>query len=299
MFNIEKTLGDRTPEVHDVPASSTKQALMARYSIEITPKDLPALHEVKTDLPPGTAVSVTFLAGDDLESRLKASVDARRLGFKPVPHLSARRLRSTLELEEYLSKLAEQASIDRVFVVAGDAAQPAGPFKDASAVIGSGLLGKYGVRTVGFAGYPEGHPDFPADMLWQAMAEKQRIVAGLGHSCEITTQFGFNADPVLAWLGELRERGFSSPVRLGVPGPASVKTLLRFATRCGVGASTKVLAKYGMSITRLLSTVGPDAIVTEFIDRLDPKVHGEVRLHLYPFGGLRHTVDWSRRFATV
>jgi methylenetetrahydrofolate reductase (NADPH) len=299
MLTIETTPEDRVPDADNFPASSAKLALMARYSIEITPKDLPALHEVKMDLPPGTAVSVTFLAGDDLEGGLKAAADARRLGFVPVPHLSARRLRSAFELEDYLSKLASQAHIDQVFVVAGDAAQPAGPFKDAAAIIGSGLLGKHGVRTVGIAGYPEGHPDFPAEVLWQAMQQKHSLIADLGQSCEITTQFGFDADTVLAWLRDLRERGFSSPVRLGVPGPASVKTLLRFATRCGVGASTKVLAKYGMSITRLLSTVGPDALVTEFVERLDPRVHGEVRLHLYPFGGLRHTVDWSRRFATV
>lgn len=123
MFNTEETLGARMPETDDGPDSSAKQALMARYSIEITPKDLPALHEVKSDLPPGTAVSVTFLAGDGLDCRLNAAVDARRLGFVPVPHLSARRLRSAFELEEYLSKLAAQARIDQVFVVAGDAAQ--------------------------------------------------------------------------------------------------------------------------------------------------------------------------------
>jgi methylenetetrahydrofolate reductase (NADPH) len=47
------------------------------------------------------------------------------------------------------------------------------------------------------------------------------------------------------------------PVRLGIPGPAGIKTLMRFASGCGVGASTAVLAKYGISIGKLFGSVGP------------------------------------------
>jgi methylenetetrahydrofolate reductase (NADPH) len=75
-----------------------------------------------------------------------------------------------------------------------------------------------------------------------------------------------------------------------------VKTLLRFATICGVGASTKVMAKYGLSIRKLLNTAGPDALVAEFIRRLDPSKHGSVCLHFYPFGGVGKTAEWIRDF---
>jgi methylenetetrahydrofolate reductase (NADPH) len=103
---------------------------------------------------------------------------------------------------------------------------------------------------------------------------------------------------VLDWLAKLRDGGIAAPVRIGVPGPASVKTLLRFAARCGVGASASVMAKYGVSITKLLNTAGPDALIAELAASIDPARHGEVVLHFYPFGGLAKTAQWVRDFST-
>ncbi|UXT61165.1 methylenetetrahydrofolate reductase (plasmid) [Agrobacterium fabrum] len=282
----------------ELPGAVGIHNLLADYSLEITPKDLSALQAAKRDLRPGTAVSVTFLAGDDVGSRLAAARGVRQLGLEPVPHLAARRMRSAYELEDYLARLSEEAQIDHVFVIAGDTDRPAGPFNDALSIIRSGLLEKYGVRTVGIAGYPEGHPNILDEALWRALIDKHHALLDHGLSCEITTQFGFDADPFVDWLEELRRRGLEVPVHLGIAGPAGVKTLLRFATRCGVGASAKVVAKYGLSITRLLSKVGPDSIVDELTERIEPVVHGQVRLHLYPFGGLHEAVEWTKIFSS-
>lgn len=95
----------------------------------------------------------------------------------------------------------------------------------------------------------------------------------------------------LSSLESIRARGIDAPVRIGVPGPAGLKTLMRFAARCGVAASSAVLAKYGISITRLLGAAGPDKLVDTYARSLGPK-HGLVRLHFYPFGGLEKTVAW-------
>ena len=56
-------------------------------------------------------------------------------------------------------------------------------------------------------------------------------------------------------------RGIDVPVRLGVPGPAGIKRLLGFAKRCGVGASASVMKKYGVSLTNLIGSAGPDKLV--------------------------------------
>ena len=53
------------------------------------------------------------------------------------------------------------------------------------------------------------------------------------------TQFGFDAGQVLAWLAELRARGLTVPVRVGVPGPAAVRTLLAAAAKCDVRVSAR------------------------------------------------------------
>jgi methylenetetrahydrofolate reductase (NADPH) len=282
------------------PSSAAGQRLarlIAAYSIEMTAKEGDALRDAKDLVPQGTSVSVTFLAGEAAAARVAAARLARSYGFVPRPHISARRLASRAELEALLADLAAQAQIDRAFVVAGDPAEPAGPFFDALAVIRSGLLGKYGVRHVGIAGYPAGHPVFAEAVLWQALRDKHRALTDLGHSYEIVTQFGFDAKPVLDWLARLRDAGITVRVRVGVPGPASVGTLLRFAARCGVGASASVMAKYGVSITRLLSTAGPNALISELAAGIDPARHGEVLLHFCPFGGLARTAQWVRDFA--
>ena len=293
---------DRRVEAEHVGAPDQAPAqrlarLIASYSIEMTAKDGDALRDARDVIPQGTSVSITFLAGETAPARVAAAKQARSYGFFPRPHISARRIVSAAELEAFLAELAAQAEIDRAFVVAGDLAQPAGPYFDALAVIKSGLLAKYGVRHVGIAGYPEGHPDFSTEKLWQALRDKHQALADLGHSYDIVTQFGFDAKPVLDWLQRLREGGITAPVRIGIPGPASVKTLLRFAARCGVGASASVMAKYGVSITRLLNTAGPDALISELAAGMDPARHGEASLHFYPFGGLAKTAQWARNFS--
>ena len=92
--------------------------------------------------------------------------------------------------------------------------------------------------------------------------------------------------------------GIDAPVRLGVPGPAGIKTLMRFAALCGVGASTAVLRKYGLSLGNLIGSAGPDRFVAILEAALTPD-HGPVRLHFYPFGGLARTLDWIDGYARV
>ena len=94
--------------------------LLNDFSIEITAKDAEQLDEAATFLPANTMVSITFLPGESFASRVDAAVRVAALGFKPVPHVSARRLTSEGELEGFLDALAGRIALERVFVVAGD-----------------------------------------------------------------------------------------------------------------------------------------------------------------------------------
>lgn len=279
----------------DSPEVSARE-LLRGHSLEMTAKDAARLEEAAEAIPRGTQISVTFLPNEDFAARRAAVAAVRRLGFEPMPHLSARRLASEYELESYLAALAEESAIDRVFVVAGDPPRPLGPYEDALAIINSGLLARYGVKRVGISGYPEGHPDIPSEKLWAALEDKRMALAGFGQDFEIVTQFGFDAEPFLAWIEQVRMLGIAAPVRIGLPGPASVKALLRFAARCGVGTSAKVLGKYGVSITRLLGSAGPDRLLAELAEGLRTGLHGQVLAHFYPFGGLDATARWIRDF---
>jgi methylenetetrahydrofolate reductase (NADPH) len=277
-----------------VDVQDRQSDLLNNYSIEMTAKDVAHLEQAADVIPQGTKIPVTFLPGETFEMRIAAARRVKELGFLPIPHISARRLSSQEELEGYLAGLQREVGTDHAFVVAGDPPQPMGPYEDALSIIRSGLLAKYGIRRVGISGYPEGHPDIGNDKLWQAMRDKQIAIHERGHDFAVVTQFSFDAEPVLKWLEQVRAAGVQATVRVGVPGPASVKRLLAFAARCGVGASTKVMQKYGLSITKLLSTAGPDQIVQEYAASLDRARHGDVLLHFYPFGGLRATAEWVR-----
>lgn len=272
------------------------QALIDQWSLEITAKDGPELERAAPLIPPGTKIPVTFLPNETFDARVAAAATVRRLGFIPIPHISARRIHSREELEGFLAALQREAAIDHAFVVAGDPPQPMGPFADALSLIQSDLLAAHGVTRVGISGYPEGHPEIGSDSLWDAGRDKRLALTERGHDFAIVTQFSFDAEPVLEWIARQRAEGIQALIRVGVPGPASVKTLLRFAARCGVGASGKVMSRYGLSMTRLLGTAGPDRLVEDLAAGLDSAIHGEVRLHFYPFGGIEKTAAWIRDY---
>lgn len=276
----------------DRPASH----MLDGYSLEMTAKDRPALDEAAGLIAAETPIAVTFLPGEEMDERIAAAARIRELGFEPMPHLSARRIESEDELATMMRRLVDEAGARRVFLVAGDPPEPAGPFSDTLQMIETGIFDSNGIIAVGIAGHPEGHPNVPEPELWHWMDRKIAAIEARNMYPLIVTQFGFDPQAFLDWLAKMRERGIEAPVRIGVPGPAGIKRLLRYAKFCGVGASTAVLRKYGISLGNLLGSAGPDRLVDELRNGIGPE-HGRVRLHFYPFGGLRPTVEWINQYA--
>ncbi|HET9081453.1 MAG TPA: methylenetetrahydrofolate reductase [Trebonia sp.] len=262
------------------------------FSMEMTGKDVAKVENAASVIPPGTRINVTFLENEDLAMRVTAAAAAKRLGFTPVPHISARRLKSQEMLEEFLTALRDTGATENVFAVSGDPAVPAGPYEDSLAVIESGVLQRYGVKHVSIAGYPDGHPDIAADVLWDALEKKSAALAGLNIPGTVITQVDFDVDRVLSWVAEVRQHGVELPVRVGVPGPASVKLLLGFAGRLGISTSATIAKKYGLSVASLLGKAGPENFIRDLQAGLDPDKHGVVKLHFYTFGGFKTTAEW-------
>ncbi len=265
------------------------------YSLEVTAKDIENLSTIAPEIWAGAPIAVPFLPNEPHEARVAAAKAVRALGFEPMPHFSARRIASQEEFEAYLEQVVREADVKRCFVVAGDPSTPAGPFADSSSLIATGAFERAGINVIGIGGHPEGHPVMSKEETWQVLAAKCAEIEGRGMAPLIVTQFAFDAQVMLDWLKELRSRGMDYPVRIGVPGPAGIKTLARFAAMCGVGASTSVLKKYGISIGKLIGTAGPDRFVDDLAKGLGPE-HGAVRLHFYPFGGISKTVEWIAHY---
>ena len=261
------------------------------FSLEMTAKDVASLQTAAPLIPVNTPVAVTYLPGEEPAARVSATVAVRQLGFEPMPHFSARRIRSPGNFADYLQAVVREAGVSRCFVVAGDPVQPEGPFFDTSALLATGAFERAGIKAIGVGGHPQGHPWMSEAECWQVLEVKIAAIEQRGMAALIVTQFGFDPGAVLAWLEKLRRRGIETPVRVGIPGPASIKALLRFAALCGVGASASVLKKYGVSLTNLIGSAGPDHLVDAFAAQIGAE-HGPVRLHFYPFGGMVKTVEW-------
>ncbi|MEC8395971.1 MAG: hypothetical protein VX003_14010, partial [SAR324 cluster bacterium] len=105
-----------------------------------------------------------------------------------------------------------------------------------------------------------------------------------GIPTRIVTQWSFDSQVVNEWIGRLRDRGVNNPIHIGIPGPATLKTLMRYAQVCGVRASTEVLKKQGFNLGKLLFVNKPDRMVRE--------IQGHQQLHLFPFGGLGKASEW-------
>lgn len=273
------------------PVSSITDA----YSLEVSAKDIAALTAAAPRMVPAATISIPYLPREDDDARLAAARAVRRLGFEPMPHFSARRVSSLAELQSFVKRAVAEAGVERCFVIAGDPSTPMGPFPDSSSLIETGVFEHSGIKVIGVGGHPDGHPVMSAADRWDVLERKCHSIKRRGMTPLIVTQFAFDADIVLTWLKALRERGIEHPVRVGVPGPAGVTVLARYAALCGVSACASMWSKYGVSIGKLFGTAGPDL----FVDRLATgltEAHGKVSLHFFPFGGIAQSVRWIEQY---
>lgn len=262
------------------------------YTLEVTGKEISQVEAAMAEIPAGTPINIAFLGNEDHAQRINAARVIRRCGFEPVPIISSRRLRSVDDLDNLLEVLAGEARPSRFLFVGGDPSSPAGPFEDSLVLLGSGVVKRHGIRNAGIVAYPEGHPKIATENLWRSLRWKYNFLRDAGCDVEITTQFGFDTDAVASWIRQLRDEGIEACVRIGVPGPADVGKLLRYAKQFGVATSAAIARRYGLALTNLVRRSVADRYWTDLTDNLAGQELGDIRYHLYPFGGMLDGVRW-------
>jgi methylenetetrahydrofolate reductase (NADPH) len=274
-------------------------AFLAKASIEITGRQVEKVPLIAGLLPKDASVFLALIDAADLQGQIAAVAALRKAGFNPIPHLPARFVRDAQDLAERLAAFAGEAGVTDVLALGGGAPQPIGQYDAAIQILKTGAFQKAGIRRVGLAGHPEGNPDITRihgdAMLLNTLKEKNAWLKANGIEGFIATQFLFDAGPLAHWAATLRGEGIDLPIHVGVPGPATIKTLVKYAAMCGVGNSARFIRKQALNVTRLLSVSEP----TEFVDQLatlhfDKPELGIAAPHLYPFGGFDKLSAWMK-----
>lgn len=268
--------------------------LISGFSVETTPGAANKIPDYRAHLAPGTRVFITFLPGSDFDDSIATAVRLRREGLDPVPHLAARSIPDARYLEDKLRRLAGEAGVREVLAIGGGVDTPVGEFSDSMQMLETGLLDRFGITRIGVAGHPEGSPDISDEDIAHALRWKDAFAQRSDADLHVVTQFCFEAGPVIAWEQRLRAAGIRLPLHVGLPGLATIKSLLGHAKACGVGASMTFLTRQARKVTRLLTVSAPDQLVCALAayraGNPDCNITGA---HIYPLGGLKKSARWS------
>lgn len=287
---------EHTPVAATAGLADAISALARGGSLEASTRNLADIDGYSGLLPAGTDVFIPWLPGAPYHHLVAMARHLRQAGFNPVPHVSARRLTDAAATRDFLGRLRGEAGVERVLAIAGDSQAAAGPYDSSLALIETGLLQEYGVRSVGIAGYPEGHRKIPEAVILDSLDAKIRAARSAGIDLFMVSQFCFDGGVIVDWLRSLRARGVAIPVRVAVAGPATIRALLNYGVRCGIGNSLRAIGTQAISLTRLVVQQGPEKIVRRVA--LDSKELGIAGLHCLAFGGFALTARWMENVAS-
>jgi methylenetetrahydrofolate reductase (NADPH) len=281
-------------------ATTTLGWFLDGFSIEVTPRTASKVQDFRELLPAGTRVYIAHVDGTPIADMVATAARLRAEGFEPMPHLPARSIADRATLDDWLGRYRGEADATSALLIAGGRAQPAGAFDSSMQVMETGLLDARGFTRLHVAGHPEGNRDIDPDgsdrAIGEALRWKQAFSERTDATMAITTQFCFEAEPVIAWAEGLRANGIALPVHIGVAGPAKLQTLIKYALACGVGPSIRVLQKRAMDMTRLMLPHSPEEFLRALAARkaADPAFAIEA-VHFFPLGGVAPVAEFTEQ----
>lgn len=265
----------------------TLAAILRSPRYEIFPAD-GVLDAVVRHVPPGVTITVTASPRRGLPATMHLAIRLAQLGYHAVPHLSARLIRDRADLGQILEAI-RPAGITEVFVVAGDAREPAGEFPDALSLLAA-LPPDHGLTRIGITGYPESHPFIHDDVTIQAMWDKRRFAT------YIVSNMSFDPDTVGRWIERVRRRGVDLPIYVGMAGVADPVRLLRASTKIGVADAARFLRGHPSWVARMFGPGGyePGRFLTALWRELAQPQRRVAGIHVFTFNEIEPTERWRR-----
>ncbi len=273
-------------------SSHAISTFISNWSIEVVPTENFSCAQLSGEAPVGTSVYVTSIPGQGTGNLLRTSKTLKQAGFDPVPHITARSIRSVDHLRSLLSSL-EELDIQKILLLGGDTPDVAGPFASSLEVLESGILEGYSLKQIGFATYPERHKYISSEVLERQLSSKIKVASELGFQSSLVTQLCFDATATVRHIERLRARGIQIPVHVGVAGPTSWTTMLKFAAICGVAASAYSLKSNASRVRQLASGFDSTDQIADFaVFSFSNSMAGKMAPHFFTFGGTKKTIAW-------
>ena len=280
-------------DLADVNSARELSILLRGYSAEVTSGDRKSIEDAARLLEPGSEVFIASLPSDTCDRQIAAAVRLRESGLTPVPHVAARNIKSADDFNTLLSRFVAEAGVDRVLLLAGDRHVPAGTLTSSLDLLRTELLPRHGIERALFSWYPEVHPKILTEKLAAARRVKLALAADQRLQVTLVSQFCFESAPIIRTARQLRADGVTAPLRIGVAGPASRASLLKYAILCGVGASIRALKERPAARNMLTADTPEDLLSEVALANAADESLGITGVHFFTFASLARTAEFA------
>ena len=262
------------------------------YSIETTPNVYEKYGGFSEFLDKNHDIYITYLPDENSKNVIRTAKKLKLEGYEVIPHLPARTIVNKNDLEKYIGELANESGCSKMLIIGGGGNQ-AGEISSSIDVLKTDFLSKYNYQFVGVAGHPEGSPDISNENLDLAIKQKNDFAKNVDFKMYLATQFFFEAKSLIDWEKHLVKIGNTLPIHAGIPGPASIKTLINYARSCGIGNSLRFLTKQAFNLTKLATLNTPDKLIYDLANYVETNKSTNLKnIHFYAFGGMKKTSEW-------
>ena len=223
-------------------------------SIEITVN-------TKFETSPSKEVFIAWLPTDSFESLLSKCEDVRSKGYRPVPHIVAKKIKD-ISHANYIAN--EISSLTSKVLIIGGGGDIEGDFSTVKELVDTKAFDKF---EIGVGGFPDGN-----DTL--SYEESMNILKQKTYASFVVTQWSLNIDNIKRFLDDS-----PLPVYLGVPNDCSIRQLIKFAKMCGIENSVKGILSNPKNILKFALGFKKKSIIDQV------KGHKNLKsIHIYTFG---------------
>ena len=271
---------------------SSQRQLIADARYEVVP--MKNLESQMPFIPNGASVSVTCSPVKGLQATLDLTARLVDLGHMAVPHISARLTEDDVAVKK-IAEFCRNHGLSEVFLVAGDAQKPVGPYDGVVSFLRDFLATDHGLTRIGITAYPDGHALIDPKVVHEALHAKQALLAEAGIGGFASTQMCFDLGQWKAWATAERAAGFTLPLHIGVPGVIDRTKLFTMGMRLGIGASLRYVKKNGGVLGRIFKPGGydPNKLLAPLGKQADE--FGIEGIHLFTFNNVQATAEWQTR----